>query len=732
MEFDFLPNLPKSNLDDRTYKELVDECLLRIPRYCPEWTNHNPADPGITLIELFAWLTDQMLLRFNQVPRRNYITFLEMLGVRLQPPTPAQTDVTFYLSRPQHSEERIPAIPAGTEVATERTETDEAVIFSTNEALRIGVPHIRRFLTAEQTESRPQRLQDRFTNVWTQEETTGRWSGPEQSIFQVYPQPGNCFYLVFDTNEPLDGNVIELLIEGEPAGSTGINPDYPPRQWEAWDGERWQPVLLSERDDRTKGFSFDDSGQAEGLGVQQAAVMLHLPLHWPATTFANNHGRWLRCCYTPPQEDQSGYDRSPKVLSIVAQSVGGCVPTNQCTVVRDELIGESNGKPGQTFQLQSESILPRDIEHEYILVLPPAGMPQIWEEVDDFAESTAEDRHYVIDSVTGEICFGPLIREPSQLREALGDRQQRQRGEMTTQSATVTALTSLERQYGAVPPKGATLRMSTYRTGGGLQGNVKKGNIHILKSAVPYVTRGVNHRPAIIGGDAESLDEAIIRVPSLLRTRDRAVTAEDFETLTRQASRAVARVHCQREQTGGQCTLLVVPRAEMGAPNGPQGIAPSQLRLSNRLQTEVMTFLDERRLLGIEVKLQEPDYVGVSVQAEVGILPHYSSPQARQEILARLHAQLYRFLNPLTGGLDGKGWPFGMPVYKSDVLGLIQQTPGVRYSGNIELYPLRQQRNGVWERARVPENPIVPGPNGLICSWANGDRRSGHIVSVSQ
>ena len=96
MEFNFLPQLPKSNLDDRAYQDLVDECLLRIPRYCPEWTNYNPSDPGVTMVELFAWLTDQMLMRFNQVPRRNYVAFLEMLGIRLQPPAPARTEVTFY------------------------------------------------------------------------------------------------------------------------------------------------------------------------------------------------------------------------------------------------------------------------------------------------------------------------------------------------------------------------------------------------------------------------------------------------------------------------------------------------------------------------------------------------------------------------------------------------------------------------------------------------------------
>ncbi len=52
MDFDFLPKLPKPDLDDRTFKNLVDECILRIPRYCPEWTNYNPNDPGITLFFL--------------------------------------------------------------------------------------------------------------------------------------------------------------------------------------------------------------------------------------------------------------------------------------------------------------------------------------------------------------------------------------------------------------------------------------------------------------------------------------------------------------------------------------------------------------------------------------------------------------------------------------------------------------------------------------------------------
>ena len=129
MEFNFLPNLPSSNLDDRAFDDLVQECIMRIPRYCPEWTDYNLSDPGITLVELFAWLTDQMLLRFNQVPRKNYVAFLELLGIRLQPPAPARTELTFYLSSdlPQAY-----TIPEAFEVSTVRTESAEAITFSTD------------------------------------------------------------------------------------------------------------------------------------------------------------------------------------------------------------------------------------------------------------------------------------------------------------------------------------------------------------------------------------------------------------------------------------------------------------------------------------------------------------------------------------------------------------------------------------------------------------------------
>src|SRR6185295_5559429 len=73
------------SIDDRRYQDLVAETLARIPVHNPEWTNFNKSDPGVTLIELFAFLTENLLYRANQIPERNRRKFLQLLGVPLQP-----------------------------------------------------------------------------------------------------------------------------------------------------------------------------------------------------------------------------------------------------------------------------------------------------------------------------------------------------------------------------------------------------------------------------------------------------------------------------------------------------------------------------------------------------------------------------------------------------------------------------------------------------------------------
>ena len=126
--------LPIPNLDDRRFQDLVDDAKRLVQQRCPDWTDHNVSDPGVTLIELFAWMTDQVIYRLNRIPDRNYVKFLELIGVSLFPPTAARTQVTFWLTAPQPDVVRI---PAATQVATVRTETDEAIVFATTADLPI-------------------------------------------------------------------------------------------------------------------------------------------------------------------------------------------------------------------------------------------------------------------------------------------------------------------------------------------------------------------------------------------------------------------------------------------------------------------------------------------------------------------------------------------------------------------------------------------------------------------
>src|SRR6476660_3071579 len=82
-------------LDTRTFEDLKRAALLRIARYAPEWTDFNESDPGMTLVELFAWLTEMMLYQMNKVPERNYIKFLQLLNMELRPARPATAHLTF-------------------------------------------------------------------------------------------------------------------------------------------------------------------------------------------------------------------------------------------------------------------------------------------------------------------------------------------------------------------------------------------------------------------------------------------------------------------------------------------------------------------------------------------------------------------------------------------------------------------------------------------------------------
>src|SRR5215470_13510915 len=103
---------PDIRLDDRRFEDLVAEAKRRIPGYTPEWTDLNDSDPGMTLVQLFAWLAEMMLWRLNRVPDKNFIKFLGLVGIDLKPAVPARAELTFTLSAP--GLDRAIPIPQGT------------------------------------------------------------------------------------------------------------------------------------------------------------------------------------------------------------------------------------------------------------------------------------------------------------------------------------------------------------------------------------------------------------------------------------------------------------------------------------------------------------------------------------------------------------------------------------------------------------------------------------------
>jgi Baseplate J-like protein len=127
--------LPSPNLDDRTFAQLVEEARARIAATCPSWTDLSIGDPGMALVDVFAYLTETLIYRFNRVPEKAYVEFLRLLGVTLMPPAAATTNLVFTLSQslPKPTE-----IPRGTRVTIARAGSGgDAPVFVTEKTLLI-------------------------------------------------------------------------------------------------------------------------------------------------------------------------------------------------------------------------------------------------------------------------------------------------------------------------------------------------------------------------------------------------------------------------------------------------------------------------------------------------------------------------------------------------------------------------------------------------------------------
>lgn len=608
------------NLDDRRFQDLVDEAKRMVQQRCPEWSDHNVSDPGVTLIETFASMVDQLSYRLNQVPDRLYVTFLNLLGLQLFPPTAAQAAVTFWLSAPQTEPV---VIPEGTEVATVRSESEEAVSFMVLGDLTVPPCKISRIATVTEGE----RPVDRSGAVD---------SDDSFNCFSEQPRQGDCMFLGLST--PIPSCAVLLRFNCEIQG-VGVDPRDPPLTWEAWNGERWVECDV----DRDETGGFNKAGD----------VVLHLPPSHAASVVAGQRAGWLRCRLLPARAHQPTYSSSPKIVAVTASTIAGTATVVHSEVERREVLGISEGVAGQRFLLRRRPVVPTGADP--VLEVSSGKEWQKWIRVESFAASQNDSHHFKMDETAGEVVLGPAVREPD----------------------------GSVRQYGAIPPAGATLRIRSYRTGGGQTGNVAQGSISVLKSSLPYITRIGNRERASGGVDGETVDEAKIRGPMLLRTHDRAVTVDDYEQLARRAAPNVARVRCvpaHEAGQGGAVRILVVPSA---GPDSSGRLAFEQLVPPEDTLARIADYLEHRRVVGARVLVEPPVYQGVTVVARLRVRSRWSSQQLRTESLEAL----YRYFDPLRGGPDYGGWPFGRPINVGEVYAVLQSLAGLDLVEDARLFP---------------------------------------------
>ncbi|WP_406120924.1 putative baseplate assembly protein [Streptomyces sp. NBC_00989] len=613
--------LPSPNLDDRRFQQFVDDAKRYIQQRAPEWTDHNVSDPGVTLVETVAHMADQIVYRLNRVPDKNHLAFLDLVGITLFPPSAARTDVTFWLSAPQ---EEAVQVPLGTEVATMRTEGEEAVVFATERELAV-VPSTLRHLVVQH---RGKQVVDRTHDLA---------EGNHVMCFAESPDPGDSMLFGLTAAVPHCALVLELdsRVDG-----VGVDPRQPPLVWEAWTADGWQSCEVDR--DGTGGLN------------RPGAVILHVPGGHSLSRNGGQEAGWLRCRVTEPHSDQPFYTTSPTVRSAEAFTIGGTTTVVHADTVYDEALGESTGLPGQRLRLSHTPVV-GDATPLLLQTAEHDGWTD-WQVVPHFAASGPDDRHITLDAATGELAFGPAVREPD--------------GSL--------------RQYGMVAPKGSVIRARRYRTGGGRAGNVARGAVQILRSSIPYVSEVVNREAARGGVDGETVQEAKTRAPITLRAQERAVTLRDYEELSRRAAPETARITClegDEEEHGAYAVrVLVVPQA---VPDPGGRLRFEQLVPGDALLDRITRHLDERRLIGTRLAVGPPFYQGVTVVATVHAFRGVDTDRVRRQA----HDALYRHLDPLTGGSDGKGWPFGRPVQSGEVFAVLQRVPGVELVDEVVLHP---------------------------------------------
>jgi len=335
----------------------------------------------------------------------------------------------------------------------------------------------------------------------------------------------------------------------------------------------------------------------------------------------------------------------------------------QIDLVEDEDLGKGKGTPDQKVLLKKTPVIHGSLVLE---VKKEGGNMQTWSEVDDFDDSGPEDTHYLFDSVNGEITFGNGLN-------------------------------------GRIPSGNEQIMAVLYQTTLGARGNILQNMTFRFKHGHSGIT-GTNLKEASGGKDPESLDDAIVRVRKDFKTPYRAITKEDYEKLT--IATPGLRVHraeiipCYNHNYpcihfSDTVTVVAVPvtRGQRRTPEPGTGF----------LET-IENHLNAHRLVTTNIHVIGPEYIEVAIHCTV----HLKKRSSEEKVKKRVKEALNKYLEPLNGGPDNKGWPLGRSVYPSEVFQIVDKVEGVNYVTDVVLYAGGQ---------KYISGKAVPLPrNGLTCS----------------
>lgn len=680
-------------IDDRKYQDLLDEALARIPVHNPEWTNFNKSDPGVTLIEVFAFLAENILYRSNQIPERNRLKFLSLLGVPLRPASSARGLVTF-------ANERGPlqtfTLNAGLEVRAGQ------VPFRTEMGLDV-LPVEAQVYYKRRLENPSDKVRDYYGQLYAS------YAGPQQdaSKFQYYqtvPLTARESEEVDLGAETVDGSLwVALMVRAADkpyaswiqdareaiAGKTlslGVVPslsnasrrlapggaaDSQGRKLLQFSIPSVGPEGTLEKDKAgtpAPRYRLLDASSTTDVLEEPGVVQIVLPAASDLRLWENLDPLESGVGDLPPALEDTNLServitwlriRSPAATRARLLWVGvNAAPVSQRAHVSNEQLPAGTGEPDQLVTLSNTPVTAGSLR----LSVTAQGKTSEWKEIDDLLSA------------------GPEVPVPDSRLAPGSPAPPDQPSEVFTLDRESGQIRFGDGLRGRRPPRGAVLR-ADYDYGVGAAGNVGAGSIS-AGASLPAGIKVTNPIRTWQGSRGETVSEGEKQIAGYIQHRDRLVNASDFETITRRTPGVdIGRVEViptfnpelapnEPGDAPGAVTILVIPSSD---PNQPAAPVPDKLFLD-----AICAYLNPRRLVTTEVFLRGPVYKPIWISVGINVVEGVGIAQVREAV----RSALLQFLAPL--GADAQpGWPLRKPVNDRELLAVASRVRDVLSVNNV-------------------------------------------------